>query len=551
MNTDESNTTTTPGKRPNDALLDDSERPKKSRKHSRTEVDLNKPEAVNFNQFIQGDGFRRYLPQTEWILPENFKVDSDGNTALLIAIRSGKIGAATALIRAGCNVTHSNEKGLFALSVAAQRGYSILVGLLIVDGGADVNAQSAVTGTNALIQACHFGHLGCVKLLLKHGADVEQANQKETTALMRASQEGHLNIVKELLGRSANVNRLNHERMTSLMLASQRGHDQVVGTLIRAGAHEVLNERTVQHSTALMLACKRGNAKVVRVLLAAGAEMFLRDTRGRTARDAASKKGHDDIANSLVPVLQNHLIRMENRLRRNYSMGILWSVLHKERGLLPLGNKALSIHQVKQKIDNQGISWLPYNKSRVTLIQAYTLPGPLFSNIVTYLPLPPIWEKLIRVLLMNRCHVDPNASIACLLDIIDEILLESDFASALDEAKVVPPAEFKSWDEWKSVASFGYRSSQNDKSPNSGVDRAWPNDKALLTALKVRRKALFLGLLKNQVLVDIMISPPYNMRRGLLSELSTASDIQSLTRRMSRGVSFDYGAAIGMYFTCY
>jgi len=146
---------------------------------------------------------------------------------------------------------------------------------------------------------------------------------------------------------------------------------------------------------------------------------------------------------------------------------------------------------------------------------------------------------------MNRCHVDPNASIDCLLDIIDEILIESNFTDALDEAKIKPPTEFNSWKEWKPVASYGFRALEDGESPNSSNDSAaWPNDKALLAALKARRKALFLGLLNNEELRSIMISPPYNMRRGLLSELSTASDIQSLTRRMSRGVSFDYGAAI-------
>jgi ankyrin repeat protein len=51
--------------------------------------------------------------------------------------------------------------------------------------------STAIRGSTALIQACHFGKLEVVKELIKHGASIEQSNYKNTTALMRASQEGH------------------------------------------------------------------------------------------------------------------------------------------------------------------------------------------------------------------------------------------------------------------------------------------------------------------------------------------------------------------------
>lgn len=207
------------------------------------------------------------------------------------------------------NVNHVNKQGALALTVAAQRGYTSLVYLLITKGEADINAHSNANGTTALIQSSHFGNYDVVRMLLDHGALSEKANKKETTALMRASQEGHVNIVEALLSHNANVNRRNHERMTSLMLASQRGHQDVVQVLIGAGASQVLNERTSQNSTALMLACKRGHQRVVNCLLSAGAELYLRDSRGRTARDIAIRKGFKTIAKELSPCLQNHLIR--------------------------------------------------------------------------------------------------------------------------------------------------------------------------------------------------------------------------------------------------
>jgi len=48
-----------------------------------------------------------------------------------------------------------------------------------------------------------------------------------------------------------------------------------------------------------MLACKRQHEGVVAVLLTAGAEMFIQDSRGRTARDTASKRNNKKILDLL------------------------------------------------------------------------------------------------------------------------------------------------------------------------------------------------------------------------------------------------------------
>ena len=378
-----------PNKRPRWNRDDSSEKGQGNDKKGANHVEICElPFAHSFEEYLEEDGYLRYRPRTPWIQAEHFTLDEDGSTILIVAVRSGKVDAAKAIIEAiyeytvrnqgreegriipklvrigngsevasisslssssrhnnnnnnnnnnafvhnhrygggggggpnnnvtpttgrilNGNVNHVNKHGALALTVAAQRGYTSLVYLLITKGGADINAHSNANGTTALIQSSHFGNYDIVRMLLDHGALPEKANKKETTALMRASQEGHVNIVEALLSHNANVNRRNHERMTSLMLASQRGHEDVVQVLIAAGASQVLNERTSQNSTALMLACKRGHQRVVYSLLSAGAELYLRDSRGRTARDIAIRKGFKSIAKELTPCLQNHLIR--------------------------------------------------------------------------------------------------------------------------------------------------------------------------------------------------------------------------------------------------
>lgn len=62
-----------------------------------------------------------------------------------------------------------------------------------------------------------------------------------------------------------------------------------------------------------MLACKRGHEEVVRVLLTAGAELHQKDSRGRTARDTASKRSHETILAMLNPSKQMRLMQVGSR----------------------------------------------------------------------------------------------------------------------------------------------------------------------------------------------------------------------------------------------
>lgn len=80
-----------------------------------------------------------------------------------------------------------------------------------------------------------------------------------------------------------------------------------------------------------MLACKRGHEEVVRVLLTAGAELHQKDSRGRTAKDTASKRSHETILAMLHPSKQMRLMQVrhmqvahnkkQNGIIRNFTKG--------------------------------------------------------------------------------------------------------------------------------------------------------------------------------------------------------------------------------------
>jgi hypothetical protein len=106
-------------------------------------------------------------------------------------------------------------------------------------GGGNVQQVVTASGTTAVLQAAHFGHLEVLRVFVfeHHSRSLlELANFNHTTRLMRASQEGHIPVVEYLVQRGALLNRKNRERMTALMLAGQRGHSQFCLYLVTHGA---------------------------------------------------------------------------------------------------------------------------------------------------------------------------------------------------------------------------------------------------------------------------------------------------------------------------
>lgn len=88
---------------------------------------------------------------------------------------------------------------------AAAAGHINIVKLL-VRHGANVNSTTK-TNSTPLRAACFDGHFEIVKYLVAHGADIEVANRHGHTCLMISCYKGHYKIAQYLLSLKANVNR--------------------------------------------------------------------------------------------------------------------------------------------------------------------------------------------------------------------------------------------------------------------------------------------------------------------------------------------------------
>lgn len=84
--------------------------------------------------------------------------------------------------------------------------------------------------------ACLHGHIGVVRLLLDHNANIEATHSSHWTPLMLAARRGHVNIVKLLLNRNAKLEP-RRGQWGPLLIAPDKGHVKVVKLLLDRGAN--------------------------------------------------------------------------------------------------------------------------------------------------------------------------------------------------------------------------------------------------------------------------------------------------------------------------
>ena len=122
------------------------------------------------------------------------------------------------------SIEYSNANYLHA---AAYLGRCGLVKLLIKHG-CDVNATTRSQNHTALHEAAYCGHVDVASILVQNGADIDGADIDNSTSLLWTAQRGHVDFVKFLIQNGADVNAVNCNKWTALHFATTNGHRDVV-----------------------------------------------------------------------------------------------------------------------------------------------------------------------------------------------------------------------------------------------------------------------------------------------------------------------------------
>jgi len=188
--------------------------------------------------------------------------DPPMGTPLENAVKSGDMEILRALIRAGADVNHQGYLGS-VLTGAAEHG-RVLVAEELILGGADVNLKPR-SGQTALMKAVQNNQGDFVRLLLRHGADV---NLKDGATV---GEFGKREVRIEGGCRIAHVPNPEHLReATPLIVSVRKGLADIAGQLIAAKADlEAVDSNGL---SAIAYAVKAKDQTMIKLLTDAGAK---------------------------------------------------------------------------------------------------------------------------------------------------------------------------------------------------------------------------------------------------------------------------------------
>ncbi len=154
-------------------------------------------------------------------------------------------------------------------------------------------------GWTALHHASFKGHLDCIKILLKNGANIQCKTNDNQTCLHLASEKGHTDVVKILLEKGANIQIKTNDEDTCLHLAIKHGHIYIVQIL--AQNKWLIAEKNKDKFSPLGLATKLNHIEVVNCLLQLGVEFEVQNRfLGDTPLHIAAENGFFEITDSLI-----------------------------------------------------------------------------------------------------------------------------------------------------------------------------------------------------------------------------------------------------------
>ncbi|CAG0890601.1 unnamed protein product, partial [Cyprideis torosa] len=253
--------------------------------------------------------------------------DGESNTPFLLAARQNHPAILRLLASKGADTTVTNDIGLSAVHMAAMLGHeSALTCLIDLGAPLDVAEKTSQLVQNKFVPfhyACVESQLGCAKILLQAGIDINARDRMGRTALHLSSYKGlessvqllldrralvdckdetgstplyfacstgHVSVAQELVCNGADINARNRIGMTPLMKASQAGHEKTVWYLVHMAKAEK-EERNIFGLTALSCAAMTEHTSVIRILLDAGAAINTRNIQGSTPLEMACLSG--------------------------------------------------------------------------------------------------------------------------------------------------------------------------------------------------------------------------------------------------------------------
>ena len=213
--------------------------------------------------------------------------DSQGWTAILVAVKCGHRDICDILLSHGAQVTSTTPDGSTVLHLIGFDDAELCETLLA--HGAQVNAV-LTDGTllTPLHNAACFGHNKLIDILLQHRANPHAEDDEGWTPLHHACQNGYIDCVQTLCMAGVDITAVDVDGSAPIHYAADGNHSNIVMALVDRGCD--MNMVDSEYSrTPLMSAARQGGVETVKVLLNKGADPDILDVNGETALSRAIK----------------------------------------------------------------------------------------------------------------------------------------------------------------------------------------------------------------------------------------------------------------------
>lgn len=242
-----------------------------------------------------------------------------GCCGLHIAAEKNFVDVVKCLLDAKVDVNIRSEKQNLTPLISAACCGSIDAVSLLLDNGADINAQSS-TGNTALMLAIDRGKIDVAKLLVNRGANLEIKGQKGWTALHNAAsggERGYIEVAEMLLDHGAKIDAQSETMLTPLHEAAGKSLVEIVELLVKRGAN--VNAKDKFWNTPLRMCASNAQAfaqfdtfkKTVEILLDAKADINAGTTINTTSLHSVVKWGNVDAVKFMLEKGANPNIRTE------------------------------------------------------------------------------------------------------------------------------------------------------------------------------------------------------------------------------------------------
>eukprot|EP00002_Diphylleia_rotans_P031614 TRINITY_DN656_c0_g1_i3.p1 TRINITY_DN656_c0_g1~~TRINITY_DN656_c0_g1_i3.p1 ORF type:complete len:938 (-),score=207.67 TRINITY_DN656_c0_g1_i3:479-3292(-) len=274
--------------------------------------------------------------------------DDGGRTPAIWMAGSNRLKEMQFLHDSGANLSISDDNGFSPLHYAAKEGHNDMVSLLLRlhANALALNLQKTMPihwaifrdsvptvesllsnqrdarlmikardsdGSTPFIWAAERGSISMMKLLMQHGAAIEESDAKGMTAFMLVCANGFPEACRFLIQSGTKIEAKDNEGWMAIHHAALNGHGDVIDTLLQSGLSSALTGKFGM--TALHCAASKGKLACLELLTQKGAAALrMLDEQMRSCLHWASIEGASEVvdfllANGLAIDAKDHMMR--------------------------------------------------------------------------------------------------------------------------------------------------------------------------------------------------------------------------------------------------